>query len=150
METSSQRLKRRSKKTAEGCLEWQGCLTTAGYGAIFFEGRKREAHLIAYETFVGRVPKGKELDHLCRNRKCINTAHLEPVTHKENVRRGEGACAKHARKTRCVNGHPFNKKNTYVTSERRRCRECEAARGRAKRRRDKKATSLNMDTRRVA
>ncbi len=76
-----------------GCWIWQKRLTTAGYGSIRVgsrsDGTRRQtsAHIIAYETFVGEVPEGLELDHLCRVRSCCNPDHVEPVTHKVNMQR---------------------------------------------------------------
>lgn len=69
------------------CWIWQGALSNKGYGQICTD-RTRSAHRVSYETFVGPVPLGMQLDHLCRNRACINPGHLEPVTAKENQQRG--------------------------------------------------------------
>ncbi len=96
-----------------GCWAWQGKLTDKGYGAI----RKNKSidpkqlnnltHIVMYEALVGPVSYGLELDHKCRNRRCCNPAHLEAVTHRENVLRGEGLAAQNARKTHCNEGHPL-------------------------------------------
>ena len=108
-----------------GCWEWTGCLFTAGYGAILVGGKKRSAHRISYELRVGPIPEDKELDHLCRNRACINPAHLEPVTRRENVRRGVSCIAAHMHKTHCKNGHEFTPDNTYKKNRiHRSCRKC--------------------------
>lgn len=71
------------------CWLWTGTIALNGYGLIYRQGGPLVgAHRLAYEVHVGPIPKGYELDHLCRVRRCVNPAHLEPVTHSENVRRG--------------------------------------------------------------
>lgn len=73
-----------------GCHVWTASVQSSGYGQFRWKGGGKEvglAHRFAYEAKVGRVPIGLELDHLCLNRRCVNPAHLEPVTHLENMRR---------------------------------------------------------------
>ncbi len=88
-------------------------------------------HRVTYETFVGPIPEGLEIDHLCRNRLCCNPVHLEAVTRKENVRRGL-ACALKPKKTHCSRGHVLNEKNLVIRAYRgrsyRECRICELIR----------------------
>lgn len=84
-----------------GCWEWTGCGNRGGYGAIKVTGRMVMAHRMAFEALQAHIPEGLVIDHLCRNRGCCNPAHLEPVTFKENVLRGESFTAVHARKTGC-------------------------------------------------
>jgi HNH endonuclease len=109
-----------------GCWLWRGA-TGTGYGVIR-RGRAGEgmlqAHRVAYEMLVGPIPVGMEIDHLCRVRACVNPAHLEPVTHRENDLRGVGACAINARKVYCNKGHLFTPENTRMETHGRRCREC--------------------------
>jgi hypothetical protein len=73
-----------------GCWVWQLALDRHGYGRVRRSGRSIGAHRWLYEQLVGLVPNGLELDHLCRNKRCVNPAHLEPVTHRENMRRSDG------------------------------------------------------------
>lgn len=78
----------------DDCIGWSGYVNPAtGYGTAYNPRTKRmdAAHRVAYEREVGPIPEGKELDHLCRFRACVNTSHLEPVTRRENARRGRKA-----------------------------------------------------------
>jgi hypothetical protein len=76
------------------CWLWKGCRNSSGYGFVHFKGKSQGAHRVAYELTHGAIPEGAELDHLCRNRPCCNPAHLEPITHDENMRRVRLAQAK--------------------------------------------------------
>jgi hypothetical protein len=72
-----------------GCWNWTGSVNEKGYGRLSVNGKPRRAHRLAYEHMIGEIPQGLELDHLCKNRRCVNPWHLEPVTHLVNVARIE-------------------------------------------------------------
>jgi hypothetical protein len=104
------RIARKFTIVDDGCWEWTDSHRSRGYGALKVGGKRGQmvdAHLITYRTFVGPVPEGLELDHICRNRACINPDHLEPVTRRMNALRGVSIIAAHARKTHCKYGHEF-------------------------------------------
>lgn len=97
--------------TDGGCWQWQANLVQ-GYGHFSVRTRTHKAHRWAYKFFVGPIPEGLHLDHLCRNPACCNPAHLEPVTPRENTMRSDNIIAHHAHKTHCHRGHPFSSENT--------------------------------------
>lgn len=107
------------------CWIWKGHTTCGGYGRFRMDGHNVFAHRFAYESIVGPIPDGLPLDHLCRNRACVNPAHLEPVTHKVNILRGESPSARNATKTHCKRGHIFDRHNTYhIRTGGRACKQC--------------------------
>lgn len=110
----------------DGCWEWTGSINNKGYGRTSVKRRPVYAHRVAYELCVGPIPDGHELDHLCRNPRCVNPEHLEPVTHRVNLLRGQSPMAHQARQTHCLRGHPFDAENTYHRPDRegRQCRTC--------------------------
>lgn len=115
-----ERVMRKSCILENGCVVWTGAVKD-GYGNIGAGGqfgRHVRTHQVMYEHFIGPVPEGLELDHLCRNRLCMAPAHLEAVTHQENVLRGEGLAAVNARKTHCDHGHEFTPENTFLSNGR--------------------------------
>ena len=112
---------------ADGCWLWAASKNLDGYGRFLLNGKIVLAHRYAYELLVGPIPDGLQLDHLCRVRHCVYPPHLEPVTSRENILRGEGITAKESRKTHCAHGHAFDEANTYHRPSRpqgRYCRTC--------------------------
>ena len=113
------------------CWEWTGATNSTGYGSMT-GGRKGLTvltHRNAYQLLVGTIPAGLTIDHLCRNKLCVNTDHMEPVTIAENNRR------KNAAQTHCKQGHPFEGDNLRVAKRpggyaRRVCVACQRARNR--------------------
>ena len=99
---------------SQDCWNWQAATNnkpeSRAYGQFWLNGKLVLAHRFSYETEVGQIPEGLQLDHLCRNPRCVRPDHLEPVTRSENVRRGN--VCKPA--THCKRGHEFTKANTYI------------------------------------
>jgi len=108
----------------DGHWRWAGFIDKGGYGRFYFGGRMAGAHQAAWKIFIGPIPTGLEPDHVCRIRDCANPTHLEIVTRKENVLRGAGPSAVHARQTHCRRGHEFTPENTLIRLTGRRCRAC--------------------------
>ena len=134
-------------RKTDGCWEWTACRTRSGYGNIGMGDRVLFAHRVAYELCVGPIPPGLTLDHLCRNRGCVNPAHLEPVTMRENLRRGMSPVGIEARTTHCPRGHAYDQENTEVRRGRRHCRLCRVVRNRAYRLAVRAATERARGTR---
>ena len=108
------------------CWEWTGACTAAGYGVIRINYVNHYLHRLMWETLVGPIPDGLEIDHLCRNRKCCNPDHLDTVDRRENLRRGIGAETNRRRmtKTHCHRGHPLSEAYVYPDGKKRQCRKC--------------------------
>jgi hypothetical protein len=121
---------------SDECWIWTAAKAN-GYGLFYIDGHLISSHRMSYQWEIGPIPDGMELDHLCRNRACVNPAHLEPVSRSENLRRGVGVGVYNTAKTRCPNGHLYDEANTRTTGNRRHCRACARERARTKRKNKK-------------
>lgn len=132
--TEEQRFWRQVVITDSGCWQWTGntvgpkaqpygCFSTSQTPEI--KRVTKRAHIWSYEKYVGPIPNGLELDHLCRNTLCIHPLHLEPVTGQINKLRGTSFSAINAKKLSCPQGHPYNSENTYISKKgKRHCKLC--------------------------
>jgi hypothetical protein len=108
----------------DGCWHWTGCVLKGGYGQFSYEGKHIYAHRFSYEHHTGeRIPTKRFIDHLCRNRACVNPKHLEVVTNAENVQRGIPYRPPRDT-TKCKHGHCLTEANTYQLNSYRSCRMC--------------------------
>jgi hypothetical protein len=125
-QTPEERFWARVVKT-DSCWLWRGSLTH-GYGIFHIDGEQHRAHRWSYERFVGPIPDGLELDHLCRTKACVNPEHLQPVDGRENTIRGNSFAATNARRTHCPQGHALEGDNVLWVKRAkgvaRRCRAC--------------------------
>jgi len=113
------------------CVLWPGGIGSKGYGYLTLNGRQVKAHRRAWEEAHGAIPAGMWIDHMCRNRRCVNVAHLRLVTPRQNaMENNDGKGATNAAKDRCEHGHPLSGRNLITKKRkngalRRACRECQ-------------------------
>lgn len=130
--TLEQQLLERIVIDDNGCWLWTAHLSRGKRGSGYGKHGKDYAHRLAYEVWVGSIPPDKEIDHLCRVRRCIRPAHLEVVSRQTNLLRGETFAARHAATTHCPQGHRYDEANTRWSSiGQRSCRFCHNAQQRA-------------------
>lgn len=130
MNSIRKRFEAKYRVDLSGCWIWTAYLDECGYGRFSFYGKQTGAHRAAYRLYVGEITKGKEIDHLCRVRNCVNPSHLELVTRSENCSRGAAAGTfgkKNKIKTHCPQGHPYDEENTYFAPNG--WRQCNICRG---------------------
>src|SRR5882672_5544771 len=113
------RLARMTRKT-DSCWHWLGAKNLKGYGQIFKDGKIELAHRVYFEKAFGHIPKERELNHLCKTPGCVNPAHLEAVTHKQNMAYSYEP-SWNPLKERCKHGHPLSGKNLLFWSGKRHC-----------------------------
>jgi hypothetical protein len=124
-ETFVKRFWQRVIKLENGCWEWTGKINNYGYGICQFNKKEKPAHCVAYAWKYGPIPNGLVADHTCRNRRCVNPDHVEPVTNIVNVLRGESPFAQKKRQTHCIHGHPLTGPNLRIRPDgHRACRAC--------------------------
>ena len=122
------------------CWLWTASRTKKGYGQFKAE-HMVYAHRFAYELLVGPIPDGLTIDHLCRVRHCVNPDHMEPVSNRVNVLRGDAVSALNVQKTHCPQGHPYDEANTRLYRGSRYCRTCKRASNRTRRYRATKSAA---------
>lgn len=130
----------------DDCWHWTGGKNNSGYGAFCFARKRYGAHRFVYEQTVGDIPAGYTIDHICRNRACVNPKHLRLLTHRENTLAGTGPSARAAMATHCPRGHEYTEDNIYWSQGNRKCRICKIEQERTKRARFRAEHPLQPQT----
>lgn len=144
MKTPLERFTEKYIVVESGCWEWVASIHSEGYGQMSYLGKPTVAHRIGYMLLIGPIPDGMDIDHLCRNRKCVNPSHLEVVSRAVNLRRGIPNKFKNA--THCIHGHAFDAENTHITKTGQRvCRACLRIRSRARYKKLGRVLSRNLN-----
>lgn len=126
METKDGKRLLRQARMGDTCWEWSAYRNASGYGVCWFMGRRNFlAHRATFTLAKGPIPNGLVIDHLCRNHACVNPAHLEAVTTRVNLLRGNTVTARNAAATHCPRRHAYTPENTAMRDGSRRCRTCE-------------------------
>ena len=116
----------------DSCWLWKASKTGSGYGKVWYAGRLQQAHRVVYELLNGEIPAGLDLDHVkargCTSRLCVWPEHLEPVTRRVNLLRGDTLARKHQEVVSCPQGHAYDEENTAMKNGTRQCRKCARAR----------------------
>ena len=127
MKTSEERFFAKVNKT-KTCWLWIGSQVSGRspepYGQFWLDNKTQLAHRVSYKLFVGEIPLGKTIDHICRRPLCVNPEHLRPLTVKENIMAGNGIAVINKNKIACINGHPYTEENTLRSNNRRWCKIC--------------------------
>ena len=152
--TSENRFWKYVEKT-DSCWIWNGCLSggntsvhpEAKYGVFGVNWKQVYAHRFSYELHRGEIKEGMQIDHLCKNPRCVNPDHLEAVTSKENTLRSSARSAINAKKNHCIRGHSFTPENTYIQDLghriKRACVQCRSMHNENLKVRQREATRLN-------
>lgn len=120
----------KTMRAPSGCLIWTAAVSDRGYGVFHLDGKMLPAHRFSHAAFVGEIPEGYQVDHLCRRRRCVEPMHLQAVTPRTNTLRGMGVTARNATTEKCPQGHPYDEANTYHHDGKRYCRICQRNRRR--------------------
>lgn len=114
----------RKVEKVDGCWLWRGCVSSNGYGIVNRNKKNILVHRYSYSHYKGPIPEGLVIDHLCRNKLCVNPDHLEAVTIGENVLRGPSIVGKKRGRLACPNGHTYTPESVYLYRGYRVCRHC--------------------------